>query len=58
MSFAAPAIAGAAIPVLERGIDRMWNMTERGVGWLADKIFGNNSQRSVANTPEYARQPS
>ena len=55
MAMAGPALAGAAVPLIEKGMDRMWGLTERGVGWLADKIFGSSSDNRVTNRPEYSR---
>jgi hypothetical protein len=40
MAQAAMALAPILIPAVERMSGKLWDLTERGVGYLSDKIFG------------------
>jgi hypothetical protein len=46
-------LAPALIPLAEKSLGTFGDFVGRGVGWLADKVFGDN--KKSAPMPDYSR---
>lgn len=49
MAYAAPVL----LPLAEKLGDKMWGLTERGLGWLSDKVFGESKKPTPM--PDYSK---